>query len=163
MLRLEVGYAGDDCRRNRTGDNGELRCDNRHRQRTRRADAVAAADFGDDGQHRIGDVSCAGQYGKQIGYGGGDEGDVFRIAVQHAGGDFNHVVQTAAGLHRGGGGDDRHNHQHHVNRRAGRFEVEAEGQNRQADAAEHAQADAADLRANQDAQQYDGKLDKEHG
>jgi len=30
-------------------------------------------------------------------------------------------------------------------------------------AAEHAQADAADLRANQDAQQHDGKLDKEHG
>ena len=71
----------------------------------------------------------------------------FGLRCKNAGGDFNHIVQTAACLHRCGSGNDRHNHQHHVNRRTGRLKMETEGQNRQPDTAEHAQADATDLRA----------------
>ena len=145
-LRFKIGHAGDHGGGNRAGDNGKLRGNHRHGKWAFGADAVAAAHFGNHGQHGIGDVPRACQNGKHIGYGRRDKGDVFRVAAQHAGGDFNHVVQTARGLHGGGGGHHRHNHQHHVNRGAGGLQAESEHQHRQPQAAEHAQTDAADLR-----------------
>ena len=80
--------------------------------------------------------------------------------MQHAGGDFNHIVQTAGCLHGSRCRHYRHNHQHHINRRAGGLQAETERQYGQADAAEHAQANTAHLGAGQDAQQHHGKLDK---
>ena len=72
--------------------------------------------------------------------------------------DFNHVVQTARGLHGGGGADHGHDHQHHVDGRAGGLELKAEGQHGQAQPPKDAQADAASLRTHQNAQQNNDKL-----
>ena len=80
--------------------------------------------------------------------------------LQHASGDFNHIIQTAGRLHGRCRRHYRHNHQHHINRRAGGLQTETERQYCQTDTAEHTQADTAHLGAGQDAQQHHGKLNK---
>ena len=119
VLRLKHGDAGNNGGGNRAGDNRKLGSDNRHRQRTGRTD-----DFGNHGQDRVSHMARTCQDGKGVSYRRRDKGDVFRIAVQHTRGNLNHIVQTAAGLHGRCGRHYRHNHQHHINRRAGRLKME---------------------------------------
>ena len=124
VLRLKHGDAGNNGGGNRAGDNRKLGSDNRHRQRTGGTDAIATADFGNHGQDRVSHMARTCQDGKGVSYRRRDKGDVFRIAVQHTRGNLNHIVQTAAGLHGRCGRHYRHNHQHHINRRAGRLKME---------------------------------------
>ena len=157
-LRLQIRHRCYHRRRNRAGDNRKLRRNHRHRQRTLGADAVAAAHFRNHRQHRIRHVPRARHHGKQISNHRRDKGNVLRITAQNARRHLNHIIQTARCLHRRRRRHHRHNHQHHINRRAGGLQTETEGQHRQAQAAEHAQADAAHLRPHQNTQQNNRKL-----
>ena len=90
------------------------------------------------------------------------EGDVLRILAQDAGGDADHQVETAGGLHRCRRRNDRHDHQHDVDRRAGRLQAKTKGQNGETQTAENTETDATDAGAQQNTQQHDGELHIKH-
>ena len=163
VLRLKVVHDRDHRGRHRTGHDGELRGDHRHRQRPLGPDAIATTDLGNDRQHRVGHVTGTGHHREGIGHRRCDERDVARIAMQHPRRDPHQIVQAASRLHGSRGRDHRHDHHHHVDGGAGGLKVEAEGHHGQADTPEHAQSDAAHLRTDEDAQQDNGKLNgKKH-
>ena len=100
MVWLQNMRCGNNGNGNRAGNDGELRGNDRHRQRSFRTDAVTARHFGNHRQHGIGDVAGTGKDGENVGNNRRHEGDVFRVFAQNATRNLDHQVETAGGLHR---------------------------------------------------------------
>jgi hypothetical protein len=78
-------------------------------------------------------------------------------------GEADQVVEAARSLEHAGRGDDRRDHEHHVDGRRRRLKVEDEGEDGQAYAAHHAESDSAQPRADEDGGQDHDEFEPEHG
>ena len=148
--------------RNRGGGNGDLGGDDGGGQRLGRTNAVLLGHFLNhvqDGHRR---EARAGEDRQKEGDRRSEDVDVLRIGAKNAGGNANHVVHAAGNVHDGAGEEDGHDDEDHVKGHGTRRDAEAEDGNSHAEAAGHADADAAELGGVDDAREEQCKVNVDH-
>ncbi len=121
-------------------------------------DTLLFRHFGNHRQRRECGVAGTGEDGHKPGDQRRKEGDVFRVATQHAFRQAHQIVHAARHLHRGDSGNNRHDDFDDVKGNGARRDLKEQGQDKNAKATRKPNADTAKPGAQKDGQQDDDQF-----